>query len=62
MWLQGIDGTDISMSDMYKFLAVILYSHCTGFSMKKVVSLLGADGGWAISKVIVNFIHGNMLA
>ena len=60
--LRGIDGMDISMSDMYKYLAAFLYSHCTGFSMKKVVSLPGADGGWAISKVIVNFIHGNILA
>ena len=60
--LRGIDGMDISMSDMYKYLAVLLYSHCTGFSMEKVVSLLGPDGGWAISKVIVNFIHVNILA
>ena len=60
--LRGIDGMDISMSDMYKYPAVLLYSHCTGFSMKKVVSFLGEDRGWEISKVIVNFIHGNILA
>ena len=60
--LRGIDGMDISISDIYKYLAVLLYSHCTGFSMNKFVCLLGANGGWAISKVIVNFIHGNILA
>lgn len=31
--LRGIEGMDVSIPDMYKYLAVLLYSHCTGSSM-----------------------------
>lgn len=60
--LKGTEEMAISMSDMYKYLAVLLYSHCTGFSVKKVIFVLTADEGWSISKVFINFIHGNILA
>ena len=49
-------------ADVYKYLAVLLYSHCTGFSMKKVITQLGTDGGWSINRVLINFIHNNILA
>ena len=60
--LKGIEGMALSSADMYKYLAVLLYSHCTGFSMKKVITQLGADGGWSINRVLINFIHNNILA
>ena len=59
--LKGIEDMAISMSDMNKYLAVLLYSHCTGFSMKKVINVLTANEGWSISKVVIKFIHGNIL-
>ena len=59
--LKSIEDMAISISDMYKYLAVLLYSHCTGFSMKKVINVLTANEGWSISKVVIKFIHGNIL-
>ena len=59
--LKGFEHVVISMSDMYKF-AVLLCSHCIGFSMKKVVSVLTADEGWSNSKVLINFLHRNIFA
>ena len=60
--LRGIEGMALSSADMYKYLAVLLYSHCTGFSMRKVITQLGADGGWNINRVLINFIHNNIPA
>jgi hypothetical protein len=44
MILERLTMRKISMAEMYRFVAELLYSHCTGFSVKKTIKILSEFG------------------
>ena len=53
----------VELHDMYRFLAIMLYSHCTGFSFKKTIEIMSKRYGFQnISLTMIQFISNNILA
>jgi hypothetical protein len=60
--LERLTMRKISMADMYRFVAVLLYSHCTGFSVTKTIQKLSELGQNPPSLERTQFIQSNILA
>lgn len=54
-------GRTFDMSDMYKFLAIFLYSNCTGLSFEKTIQSMNMIGHKCLSLRDVRFISSNIL-
>ena len=52
----------ITSSNLYRCLAVILFSQCTGCSFSKTLEMLGKLGGQRLDEEILNCINTNILA
>ena len=59
--LQRLEVT-VSPADMYRFLAILMYSHCTGFCFEFCINQLRQLGCHVPSLDRVRFICGNILA
>lgn len=59
---QKLARAQLKRCDMYRFFAVFLLSHCTGFSMEKCVHLLNRMGLHAPVMSEVRFIANHLLA
>ena len=52
----------ITASNLYRYLAVMLFSQCTGCSFTKRLDMLGKLGGQRLDEEILNYINNNILA
>lgn len=52
----------VSVSEMYNYMAVLLFSHCTGFSFEKTAVIMPQDGLQQVDVERMKFISNNILA
>ena len=52
----------ITRATIYEYMAVMLYSQCSGFSFDKTLDLLTTQTGRKLNGPILKFINGNILA
>ena len=60
--LNSCEGECLGLDDMYRFVAVLLMSHCTGFSFARTIRLLNECGSKAPSLDSARFISTHILA
>lgn len=60
--LQALGRPQITIADLYRYLSIMLLSHCTGFSFVKSIDILHTLGSSTPSLEIVRFISGNIMA
>ena len=60
--LENLNEERIRLDDMYRYVAVLLLSHCTGFSFQKTISLMGGTGSICRVRERVRFIASSILA
>ena len=60
--LRGLSDTGITDADMYRYVSVLLLSHCSGFSFEKATTLLTQAGCVTPSLELIRFISSNILA
>ena len=67
-WLKGFSilrtkhERSITASNLYRYLAVMLFSQCTGCSFTKTLDMFEKLGGQRLDEEILNYINTNILA
>lgn len=52
----------VSVAEMYQYVPVMLFSHCSGFSFDKTIDMMPPEGTKPLNLNLIRFISNNILA